>query len=72
MTKINLNILESVISNKNIKEKSLINFCKKNFSDHKLPKKFYFLKEIPKTSRGKINRDIVKDFCLKKMSKNES
>lgn len=60
-----------VLSNKNIKEQSLINFCKKNFSDHKLPKKFYFLKEIPKTSRGKINRDIVKDFCLKNMSKNE-
>ena len=37
----------------------------KIFLDHKIPRKFYFIKEIPKTSRGKINRDLVKNFCLK-------
>ena len=50
---------------KNLNEDSLRKYCKENFSDHKLPKKYYFIKEIPKTARGKINRDLVKDFCLK-------
>lgn len=55
----------AIVKKKNLNEDSLRKYCKENFSDHKLPKKYYFIKEIPKTARGKINRDLVKDFCLK-------
>ena len=55
----------AIVKKNNISEDILRKYCKENFSDHKLPKKFYFIKEIPKTVRGKINRDMVKNFCLK-------
>ena len=55
----------AIVKKKKLSENYLRKYCKDNLSDHKLPKKFYFIKEIPKTGRGKINRDLVKNFCLK-------
>tara|TARA_B100000963_G_scaffold361175_1_gene395270 strand:- start:20585 stop:22075 length:1491 start_codon:yes stop_codon:yes gene_type:complete len=55
----------AIVRKSNLTENILKKYCKENFSDHKIPRKFYFIKEIPKTSRGKINRDLVKNFCIK-------
>ena len=35
-----------------------------HLAEHKRPVRWYALEEIPRTSRGKINRDIVKAACL--------
>ena len=32
----------------------------------KVPERWFILDEIPKSDRGKINRDIVASICLKK------
>ena len=55
----------AIVAKKKLDKEYLIKYCKKNFSDHKTPKKFYFINEIPKTSRGKINRDLVRNYCLR-------
>ncbi len=59
----------AIVKKNNLTESILRKYCKENFSDHKLPRKFYFVKEIPKTARGKINRDLVKNYCLKNETK---
>jgi long-chain acyl-CoA synthetase len=43
-------------SNKEIEKSSIINHCKKNLQQYKLPLKFIFVSEIPHTSNGKIKR----------------
>lgn len=49
---------------KRLDEEYFKSYCRKNFSDHKIPKKIYFIDEIPKTPRGKLNRELVKNYCL--------
>ena len=36
----------------------------KHLAKHKHPARWYFLEEIPRTSRGKINRDSVRQACM--------
>ena len=36
----------------------------KHLARHKHPARWYFLEEIPRTSRGKINRDSVRQACM--------
>ena len=38
--------------------KNIFPIAEKIFSDHKIPKKIYFIDEIPKTPRGKLNREL--------------
>ena len=54
-----------VRKSKKFDEEYFKKYCKENFSSHKIPKKFYFVSKIPKNERGKINRIIVRDYCLK-------
>jgi acyl-CoA synthetase (AMP-forming)/AMP-acid ligase II len=35
-----------------------------HLAEHKHPARWYLLDEIPRTSRGKINRDTVRQACL--------
>ena len=53
-----------------LKKKHLISELKKHLNDYldnyKIPKKIMFLKELPKTLYGKINRNKINDFIEKK------
>jgi acyl-CoA synthetase (AMP-forming)/AMP-acid ligase II len=41
----------------------LYDWIKKHLAEHKHPARWYLLDEIPRTSRGKINRDSVRAAC---------
>lgn len=43
--------------------KTLIEWCKANMSEQKIPARWYGVKAMPETSRGKINRSKVADHC---------
>lgn len=58
-------VLEESCSDKLVDVKK---WLKENISPHKFPAKWYLVDEIPKTSRGKIKRDNVADFCINKLS----
>jgi acyl-CoA synthetase (AMP-forming)/AMP-acid ligase II len=45
---------------------SLKTWCSDNLVHEKVPEKWFILEEIPKTDRGKINRNLVAEVCLKK------
>jgi acyl-CoA synthetase (AMP-forming)/AMP-acid ligase II len=38
-------------------------FCAELLARHQLPQRWYVLDEIPRTSRGKVNRDAVARRC---------
>jgi acyl-CoA synthetase (AMP-forming)/AMP-acid ligase II len=42
---------------------SLHEWMKSRLAEHKLPSRWWLLEAIPRTSRGKINRDAVKAAC---------
>ena len=44
--------------------KSFREWCRKRIKPDNVPEKWYFLAEIPKTDRGKINRESVLQACL--------
>lgn len=48
----------------------LAQWCKQRIRSDCVPEKWYFVAEIPKTDRGKINRAVVRDYCLE-TSKND-
>ncbi len=41
----------------------LYEWVRKHLAEHKHPVRWYLSKEIPRTSRGKINRDTVRQAC---------
>ena len=41
----------------------LMSWCKETLSDYKIPARWYSVENIPKTSRGKIKRDKVSEYC---------
>jgi acyl-coenzyme A synthetase/AMP-(fatty) acid ligase len=45
--------------------RGLYEWMKAHLAEHKLPSRWWAVGEIPRTSRGKINRDAVKDACAK-------
>jgi acyl-coenzyme A synthetase/AMP-(fatty) acid ligase len=46
--------------------RSLHAWMKSHLAEHKLPSRWWAIEEIPRTSRGKINRDAVKAACDKR------
>jgi acyl-CoA synthetase (AMP-forming)/AMP-acid ligase II len=46
--------------------KNLFEWVKKHLAEHKKPARWYLLDAIPRTSRGKINREDVAKVCQKK------
>ena len=48
-------------SNENITEDLLINWCKSRLASFKLPKKVIFLNELPKTSTGKVQKNVLRN-----------
>jgi len=44
---------------------SLYEWIRSHLAQHKHPERWYLLDEIPRTSRGKINRDSVMQECMK-------
>jgi acyl-CoA synthetase (AMP-forming)/AMP-acid ligase II len=53
-----------VLSNRdNATIKALHNWMKAHLAEHKMPVRWWVVEEIPRTSRGKINRDAVKAAC---------
>jgi acyl-coenzyme A synthetase/AMP-(fatty) acid ligase len=45
--------------------RSLHAWMKSHLAEHKMPSRWWLIDEIPRTSRGKINRDAVKAACGK-------
>lgn len=43
--------------------RSLFDWMKSHLAEHKLPSRWWAIEAIPRTSRGKINRDAVKTAC---------
>jgi len=43
--------------------RDLHQWMKRHLAEHKMPVRWYLLDEIPRTSRGKVNRDAVKQAC---------
>ena len=48
-----------------VASKDLRLWCQKRIKLHAVPDKWFFVQSIPKTDRGKINRETVRDYCLK-------
>ena len=48
---------------KSINLDALEEWCREYLVKEKIPEKWFILDEIPKTDRGKINRDIVASIC---------
>jgi acyl-coenzyme A synthetase/AMP-(fatty) acid ligase len=46
--------------------KNLLDWVNQNLAEHKRPLRWYLLDAIPRTSRGKINRETVSEECQKK------
>jgi acyl-CoA synthetase (AMP-forming)/AMP-acid ligase II len=46
--------------------RSLHAWLKSHLAEHKLPSRWWLVDEIPRTARGKINRDAVKSACEKR------
>ena len=44
--------------------KELYSWVQERLAAHKMPSKWWILDSIPRTSRGKINRDNVRDVCV--------
>ena len=45
--------------------RSLYQWTKRHLAEHKIPARWYLMDSIPRTSRGKINRNEVRDQCLR-------
>ena len=45
--------------------RALHDWMKSHLADHKLPSRWWVVDDIPRTSRGKINRDVVRAACQK-------
>jgi acyl-CoA synthetase (AMP-forming)/AMP-acid ligase II len=43
--------------------RNLIEWLRNHLGKHQIPQRFYVLEEIPRTSRGKVNRSKVADHC---------
>jgi acyl-coenzyme A synthetase/AMP-(fatty) acid ligase len=43
--------------------RQLHDWMKSHLADHKLPSRWWVMETIPRTSRGKVNRDAVKASC---------
>ncbi|HEV7731011.1 MAG TPA: class I adenylate-forming enzyme family protein [Candidatus Binatia bacterium] len=43
--------------------RELHQWMKRHLAEHKMPVRWYLVDEIPRTSRGKVNRDAVKQAC---------
>jgi acyl-CoA synthetase (AMP-forming)/AMP-acid ligase II len=53
-----------VLSNKDDATiRALYSWMKVHLAEHKMPVRWWVVEEIPRTSRGKINRDAVKAAC---------
>ena len=50
-----------VRNNESITEEDIINYCRKNLTPYKIPKKIVFKQELPKTNVGKILRRALRD-----------
>ncbi len=49
-----------VINDLSLNEKSIKDILKQKLAGYKIPKQFYFVNELPKTSLGKLERDKIK------------
>ena len=52
------------IKDKSINLNKLQDWCQEHLVREKIPEKWFILDDIPKTDRGKINRDVVASVCL--------
>jgi len=59
-----------VKENKNVTEQELIEFCKKEIASYKCPKTIEFVKDLPRTSMGKVMKYKLKEKYWKDVDRN--
>jgi|SaaInlStandDraft_5_1057022.scaffolds.fasta_scaffold12399_2 oxalate---CoA ligase len=55
----------SLLEKNSVKASELEKWCQKYLVQEKIPERWFILSDIPKTDRGKINRNNVAEVCLK-------
>ncbi|MGE5399752.1 MAG: o-succinylbenzoate--CoA ligase [Ignavibacteriales bacterium] len=58
-------VAAAIVSKNKPSEEEIISFLRSSISSYKIPKKIYFIDEIPKTSLGKVRRDYVRQMLSK-------
>ena len=51
--------------NANAREEEIISFCRQKLAGFKKPKNVEFLKELPRTSTGKVQKNILRERAMK-------
>ncbi len=62
-------VAEVVVSDHNITETELIDYCRKNLASYKKPKKIVFRDQLPRLATGKINKAKIKDYYWKSLDR---
>jgi len=63
-----VNAVVTVKPGQELTEAEVIQHCKQQLADFKLPKKLYIAKDVPRTATGKIQRRIVASHFLSQSS----
>lgn len=51
--------------NQTVTEQQLIAYCKEHLASYKIPKKFLFVDELPRSTSGKLLKDYLKETLKK-------
>jgi len=55
-------IVACIVKKDEINKKGIIKYCQQHLPIHKIPKTICFVDESPKTSSGKIQRNVLKEM----------
>lgn len=53
-------------------EEEVFHFCYKHLADYKVPRQIVFVKELPQTPAGKIQKAVLKEIFLKEVQENKT
>jgi len=51
-----------------VSEQEMIDFCKERIASYKKPKFVEFIKELPRTSTGKVTKNVLKERAMKSLA----
>ena len=59
-------IIAFVVVEKSLSIKDIEKFCVSNLESYKIPSKFEFVENLPRTNSGKIKRNVLKNMIINK------
>jgi long-chain acyl-CoA synthetase len=60
----NQDVVACVVAAPQVRESDLLEFCRERLSGWQVPKRIYFVEQIPANERGKINRrELARQFA---------